>query len=231
MLKKLGRGNITQKSIVNADFTEHLDKFNEILLNYKYKIIKNFLPNSNKLENKFWYNYFKTGAFDFDLNFHVIKFVIYNKNNLERIFKYINFRFLFNQVSKKKIITDFPPYLLIEPVSTCNLRCPFCFQTDKTFTRKPFMGTMDLDFFKNIIDQADDLGIGAITLASRGEPTLHKNLKDMLKYMHDKKNIFEKKLNTNATFLNEELCYEIFNSEINQVVISADHYERACMKS
>ena len=28
-------------------------------------------------------------------------------------------------------------YLLIEPVSTCNLRCPFCFQTDKTFTKKP----------------------------------------------------------------------------------------------
>ena len=85
---------------------------------------------------------------------------------------------------------------------------------------------MNLDLFKNIIDQANDLGVGAVTLASRGEPTLHKNLKDMLKYMHNKKNIFEKKINTNATFLNEELCYEIFNNEINNVVISADHYEK-----
>ena len=71
----------------------------------------------------------------------------------------------------KKINIGYPPHLLIEPVSTCNLRCPFCFQTDKTFTRKPFMGVMEFDFFKKIVDEADQLGIGAVTLASRGEPT------------------------------------------------------------
>ena len=48
----------------------------------------------------------------------------------------------------------------------------------------------------------------------------------MLKYLNTKKNIFEKKLNTNATFLTEDLCYEIFNSKVNQVIISADHYEK-----
>ena len=84
-------------------------------------------------------------------------------------------------ISLKKLNTDYPPYLLIEPVSTCNLRCPFCFQTDKTFTKKPFMGVMDIEFFKKIVDEADSLGVGAVTLASRGEPTLHKNLKDMLR--------------------------------------------------
>ena len=85
---------------------------------------------------------------------------------------------------------------------------------------------MDFEFFKKVVDEADNLGVGAVTLASRGEPTLHKNLKDMLKYLNTKKNIFEKKLNTNATFLTEDLCYEIFNSKVNQVIISADHYEK-----
>jgi radical SAM protein with 4Fe4S-binding SPASM domain len=88
------------------------------------------------------------------------------------------------------------------------------------------MGTMELDLYKNIIDQANDLGVRAITIASRGEPTLHKDLGEMLSYTKDKENIFEIKLNTNATKLNEELCYKIFDSEITQIVISADHYEK-----
>ena len=46
-----------------------------------------------------------------------------------------------NVVKKNKFI--FTSYLLVEPVSTCNLRCPFCFQSDKSFTKKPYMGVMD----------------------------------------------------------------------------------------
>jgi radical SAM protein with 4Fe4S-binding SPASM domain len=88
------------------------------------------------------------------------------------------------------------------------------------------MGSMKLDLFKNIIDQANELGVGAITIASRGEPTLHKDLGEMLKYAKSKENIFEIKLNTNATKLTEGLCNQIFESEVNQVVISADHYEK-----
>ena len=52
------------------------------------------------------------------------------------------------------------------------------------------MGVMDFEFFKKIVDEADNLGVGAVTLASRGEPTLHKNLKDMLKYLNTKKKYF-----------------------------------------
>ena len=43
--------------------------------------------------------------------------------------------------------------------------------------------------------------------------------------MKSKENIFEVKLNTNATKLTEDLCNQIFESEVNQVV-SADHYEK-----
>ena len=59
-------------------------------------------------------------------------------------------------------------YLLIEPVSTCNLRCPFCFQTDKSFTRKPYMGLMKFELFKKILDEADENKVGAITLLAEG---------------------------------------------------------------
>ena len=127
---------------------------------------------------------------------------------------------------KKKINLGYPPYLLIEPVSTCNLRCPFCFQTDKSFTKKPFMGVMKFDLFKKIVDEANTIGTGAITLASRGEPTLHKEFDKMLDYLSKKENIFEIKINTNASFLSEKFCHSIFKNKITQIVISADHYQK-----
>ena len=58
-----------------------------------------------------------------------------------------------------------------------------CFQTDKTFTRKPYMGIIELDFFRSVIDQCRDLGVGALTLGSRGEPTMHPEFLNMLQYL------------------------------------------------
>ena len=57
---------------------------------------------------------------------------------------------------------------------------------DKSFTKKPFMGTMKMDFFKEIIDECYANGTKAITLASRGEPTLHPKLPEMLDYISNK---------------------------------------------
>ena len=48
----------------------------------------------------------------------------------------------------------------------------------------------------------------------------------MIKYIGNKKNIFEVKLNTNATNLTEDIAHEIFKNKISQVVISGDHYEK-----
>ncbi len=143
-----------------------------------------------------------------------------------RILKYLNFRYKFNKASNQKKVFDYPPYLLIEPNAACNLRCPMCFQIDKTFTRKPFMGIMKWDLFTKIVDEANEIGVGAITLASRGEPLMHPKISDMLNYISKKENIFELKINSNASFLTEKLCHDIFKSKVTTFVISADHYEK-----
>ena len=91
--------------------------------------------------------------------------------------KYLIFRYKFLEFPKKRIVSEFPNYLLIEPVSACNLRCVMCFQIDETFTKdKNFMGQMDIELFKKTIDEAYEGGTQAITIASRGEPTLHPKL-------------------------------------------------------
>lgn len=162
--------------------------------------------------------------FNFPINKHIELFILKNQKNITKIIKYIIFRYKFYIAGKKKINLGYPPYLLIEPVSTCNLRCPFCFQTDKSFTKKPFMGVIDFDFFKKIVDEADHLKIGAVTLASRGEPTMHKKYIDMLEYLNKKENIFEIKTNTNGTYLSEKMCHAFFKNNVSQIVISSDHY-------
>tara|TARA_R110000824_G_scaffold394629_1_gene594605 strand:- start:104 stop:877 length:774 start_codon:yes stop_codon:yes gene_type:complete len=95
-----------------------------------------------------------------------------------------------------------------------------CFQIDKTFTTKPFMGVMNMDLFKKIIDEAQAGGTKAITMASRGEPTLNKNFCEMMEYTKGK--FFEVKVNTNGSKLTEEKCHAILSSELSELTFSID---------
>ena len=217
----LGSNSIRQESIdenVNVDqiikiYLSIIDTFNKII-----KESDDFYAEElfNQLKDK--------KKFDFPINKHMELLIVKNQKNTNKIIKYIIFRYKFYIAGKNKINLGYPPYLLIEPVSTCNLRCPFCFQTDKSFTKKPFMGVIDFDFFKKIIDQADELETGAVTIASRGEPTMHKQFIEMLEYINQKENIFEVKTNTNGTYLTEKMCHAIFKNNVTQIVISSDHY-------
>ena len=151
---------------------------------------------------------------------------LFKIKHLTQKIKYLTHRFRLYRATTLRELVDVPPHLLIEPVSACNLRCPMCFQIDKSFTRKPYMGVMEFDLFKNLIDQADSLNIGAVTLASRGEPLMHPKIIDMLNYVASKKNIFELKINTNGMFMNEKIAEAILNAPVSIFVLSADHYKK-----
>jgi radical SAM protein with 4Fe4S-binding SPASM domain len=217
----LGKGTTFQKTV-----DENVDQVRiELFLYEKINEIQNFLKNNpDKFGEKILVHLKSKKKIIFNLNKHEELFIINKKKNLDKIIKYLIFRYKFHLCERDKINLGYPPYLLIEPVSTCNLKCPFCFQLDKSFTRKPFMGAMMFELFKKIVDEANELGVGAVTLASRGEPTLHKKFSEMLEYLNEKKNIFEVKVNTNGTFLNDKICHSIFNNNLTQIVISADHY-------
>jgi organic radical activating enzyme len=145
-------------------------------------------------------------------------------NSQDKWVEYFIYRYKFFNYPRNKTLPNFPIYMLIEPMSVCNLRCVMCFQVDKSFTRKPFMGMMDIDLYKNVVDQAVAGGTKAVTLASRGEPTLHPELPEMLDYASDK--FIELKLTTNATRLTEELCHRILSSSVNILVFSVDAHTK-----
>ena len=139
----------------------------------------------------------------------------------EEIPRFLVYRYRYETFPQRLKLDDFPPCLQIEPASICNYRCLFCYQTDEEFTKKSngMMGTMSFDLFKKIIDQAEGR-CEAITLASRGEPLICPDIEAMLRYVSQK--FVALKLNTNAWFLDEKLCYVILESGLNTVVFSAE---------
>ncbi len=135
--------------------------------------------------------------------------------------KYLIHRYRYEIFPQKKFIDNYPPLVQIEPSSVCNFRCVFCFETDKTFTNKKngYMGTMKIDLFKKIIDQIEG-NVEFVTLASRGEPLVSKNLIEMLEYTTGK--FLNLKINTNASLLTEEKSHAILSSGVKTLVFSAD---------
>jgi radical SAM protein with 4Fe4S-binding SPASM domain len=135
--------------------------------------------------------------------------------------RYLFYRFRYEVFPREHRLDDFPPLLQIEPTSICNFRCVFCYQTDEAFTnpKSGHMGLMSLDLFKRVVDEAEGR-CEAITLASRGEPTLHKQLPEMLDYLAGK--FLAVKINTNASKLDERLCHAILKAGVQTLVFSAD---------
>ena len=91
---------------------------------------------------------------------------------------------------------------------------------------------MKFELFKKIIDELEGK-VEAITFASRGEPTLNKQLIDFLDYCKDK--FVAIKINSNLSNLNKELAEAIFRNNVQTLVISADapdkvNYEKIRVK-
>jgi radical SAM protein with 4Fe4S-binding SPASM domain len=138
--------------------------------------------------------------------------------------RYLFYRYRYDVFPQVPHVDDFPPCLQVEPASVCNYRCVFCFQTDSDLTtpKNGHMGTMDLDLFKRVVDEAEGR-CEAITLASRGEPLICKEIDQMLAYLAGK--FLALKINTNAWYLDETKAHAILQSGANTLVFSADAAE------
>jgi radical SAM protein with 4Fe4S-binding SPASM domain len=155
----------------------------------------------------------------FDLSPNVVKEI--QSINLSQIPKYLVHRYRYEIYPQIRIPDDFPPCLQIEPTSICNYRCVFCYQTDNKFNKRSdgYMGHMKLETFKLTIDQAEG-NIEFISLASRGEPLLCPDFKEMLSYTRDK--FYNLKINTNASLLDEKMSHAILESGVKTLVFSTD---------
>lgn len=142
----------------------------------------------------------------------------------DQLSRYVLHRYRYEMFPQRRQLDDYPPYLQIEPSSTCNFRCVFCFETDPTFTDKAsgFMGRMTLDLFKQVVDEAQG-NVEFLSLASRGEPLICPDIVPMLEYTRGK--FLNLKINTNASLLDERKAHAILSGSVRTVVFSVDAAE------
>ena len=110
---------IDYKSIAN-EVVELINSETETKNNsYIYKKIqKAFLD--IKEEKLRFINEYDRDTDDFYITSQEINWLL--KNKKEDWLKYLTYRYNFKILPLKKVVTDFPQYVLIEPVSICNLR-------------------------------------------------------------------------------------------------------------
>ena len=136
--------------------------------------------------------------------------------------KYKKYREEWVKYPKELKVADHPLHLDIEVSSKCNLKCPFCSRTQRIEEgtwRKP--GNIDMELYKQTVDQAAESGVYALNLNVIGEPFIHKGLTEMIRYAKDK-GIVDIFFHTNGVLLTEKKSRELIESGLDKLIISFD---------
>lgn len=109
--------------------------------------------------------------------------------------------------------SDVPPSLQLEPTNICNASC-ICCSTRNSQRKKGFMS---VQLFRSIIDQAAEIGVKRIHLYLHGEPLLHPQIAEMIRYIKEKKLVVH--LTTNGMHLDPKKITTLLGTGLTM----ADH--------
>ncbi len=117
-----------------------------------------------------------------------------------------------------------PSTLNVEVTNACNLDCVMCGSRDS----KRSKGFMDINLYKNILDEAIDLGIKQVGLFSTGESILHPEIVEFIK-ISKSKNIYTY-LDINGNKMNDRLIEDIVESGLDSLKFSLDAHTQEIYK-
>jgi radical SAM protein with 4Fe4S-binding SPASM domain len=129
----------------------------------------------------------------------------------------IVFSYLISRLLRTPHPKGMPISLSFEPTTSCNLRCPECPSGLRSFTRPT--GMLKNDLFKKIIDEQYQT-LTYLLFYFQGEPFLHPDFLDLVKYASSKK--IYTATSTNAHFLNDEVAKATVASGLDRLIISID---------
>lgn len=127
------------------------------------------------------------------------------------------FGYIYSKITKTPVNGFLPVALAIEPTTSCNLRCPECPSGLRSFTRPT--GMLEKTLFENVISELKDTLL-YLTFYFQGEPFLHKDFLEMVKFASNK-GIYTS-TSTNAHYLNYENAKATIKSGLDRVIISLD---------
>lgn len=119
-------------------------------------------------------------------------------------------------IAKYLIDPNFPYHLFIETTSACNLKCKMCARNWNAVK----IGSMNLDLFKKIIDEAFLYGPRTFSLHISGEPLICPDILTMISYIKEKNKKNTILLTTNGVLLNEKVSMHLISERVDKIFIS-----------
>lgn len=120
-------------------------------------------------------------------------------------------------LSPRTSLNYLPAEIVIEPTNRCNLHCLHCHHADMEHPSRYKGGFMDMAVYRKVVDEICHWA-EHITLNVHGEPLLHRECVEMVRYAKGKGMAVS--LVTNATLLRPEISDALIASKINRVVFS-----------
>jgi len=126
-----------------------------------------------------------------------------------------------------EVIPISAPYqLVLDATNLCNFRCAFCPTSDKQLLKsveRP-SGYMPYELFCKIIDDCHEFGtkIRRIDFGKDGEPLLHKQLADMIRYIKAADVTDLVTIATNSALLTHEKADELVDAGLDLIKISVE---------
>lgn len=148
---------------------------------------------------------------------------ISGKNIVESDPKYTEYRKKWHSYPDEHRIASFPLFLDIDITDKCNLRCPFCLRVSnpELIENK----TMSFDMFQKIIDEGSINGLYGVKLNIIGEPLLHPDVYDFVRYAKEK-GLVDVYFNTNAVLLDEKIANSLIDAKLDRLSISFEGYTK-----
>jgi len=121
------------------------------------------------------------------------------------------------------ILEDFPLHIGVEITTHCNLKCTFCVRTQNIQQGKfRKIKHMELDLFKQIIDEIKGHRLYGFCLNGIGEPLMHPDLVEMIRYSKEVGKMVDVMFHTNGLLLTPEFSENIIKAGLDQVIFSID---------
>ncbi|MBF0557338.1 MAG: radical SAM protein [Nitrospirae bacterium] len=137
--------------------------------------------------------------------------------------RFSEYRKKWKEWPEKFHVGEFPLFIDVEVTSACNLKCHFCATTFRG--RKVKKGFISPDTVKKIIDEGADKNLYGVKFNIRGEPLLHPQIYDFVRYAKSK-GLVDVYFNTNAMLLSEESSAKLIDAGLDRISISFEGYTK-----
>ncbi len=139
--------------------------------------------------------------------------------------KFIDYRKKWDAVNKLEVVTDFPMFLHLDLIQTCNYNCTHCNIAHPKSLLESYNGkiseNMDFEKYKKIVDEGSEYNCPSIEPQGLNEPLLTRSFHKFVEYA-SKKNFIDIMINTNASALNAKRSQELLDSGITRLRFSLD---------